>query len=169
MCRLTRSCSLQGKGALRLAIETAERSGANLILANDPDADRLAAAERQAVSGPLLAATSSPSSGCRAEGSRTALARMHIARKPESPKAVLHSAAIQGCSTVHCAGRDMARLQGVLTGYSQGVLGVLTSTHCAGRDMARLQGVLTEYSQGVLWVLTSTHCAGRDMARLQGE
>jgi hypothetical protein len=78
MCRLPQSCSLQGKGALRLAIETAEQSGANLILANDPDADRLAVAERQAVS--PCGRHRRPSSGCRAEGSRTALARMHIAR-----------------------------------------------------------------------------------------
>ncbi|KAI9010316.1 hypothetical protein CLU79DRAFT_773822 [Phycomyces nitens] len=36
----------EGKGALSLAIETAENNGANIILANDPDADRLAIAER---------------------------------------------------------------------------------------------------------------------------
>ncbi|CEG45371.1 hypothetical protein L917_04611 [Plasmopara halstedii] len=40
----------EGKGALQLAIETAETSGASLILANDPDADRLAAAERDSTS-----------------------------------------------------------------------------------------------------------------------
>ncbi|KAF2076229.1 hypothetical protein CYY_002470 [Polysphondylium violaceum] len=38
----------EGKGALKLAIETAERVSSRLILANDPDADRLAVAERQA-------------------------------------------------------------------------------------------------------------------------
>ena len=37
----------EGKGALQLAIETAERSGSTLILANDPDADRLAVAEKE--------------------------------------------------------------------------------------------------------------------------
>jgi len=36
----------EGKGALKLAMETADAHGANLILANDPDADRLAVAER---------------------------------------------------------------------------------------------------------------------------
>ncbi|KAI9493550.1 hypothetical protein BDB00DRAFT_822476 [Zychaea mexicana] len=36
----------EGKGSLSLAIQTADRSGAHLILANDPDADRLAIAER---------------------------------------------------------------------------------------------------------------------------
>lgn len=36
----------EGAGALKLAIETAERSHSRIILANDPDADRLAVAER---------------------------------------------------------------------------------------------------------------------------
>lgn len=37
----------EGKGALKLAIQTAERANSNFILANDPDADRLAIAEKQ--------------------------------------------------------------------------------------------------------------------------
>lgn len=37
----------EGEGALKLAMETAEKSGSTLILANDPDADRLAVAEQQ--------------------------------------------------------------------------------------------------------------------------
>ena len=37
----------EGKGALKLAMETAEAENARLIIANDPDADRFAAAERQ--------------------------------------------------------------------------------------------------------------------------
>ncbi|CAE7699102.1 PGM2 [Symbiodinium sp. CCMP2592] len=37
----------EGQGALQLAFEEAERSGCQLILANDPDADRLAVAERE--------------------------------------------------------------------------------------------------------------------------
>ncbi|CEP10434.1 hypothetical protein [Parasitella parasitica] len=37
----------EGKGALKLAIETADKVGGNIILANDPDADRLAIAEKQ--------------------------------------------------------------------------------------------------------------------------
>lgn len=36
----------EGKGALALAIQTADRVGSRLILANDPDADRLAVAEK---------------------------------------------------------------------------------------------------------------------------
>ena len=36
----------EGAGALELAFATAEAHGASLILANDPDADRLAVAER---------------------------------------------------------------------------------------------------------------------------
>jgi phosphomannomutase len=36
----------EGKGALALAMQTADEHGSNLILANDPDADRLAVAER---------------------------------------------------------------------------------------------------------------------------
>ncbi|KAI8913460.1 hypothetical protein EDD86DRAFT_105365 [Gorgonomyces haynaldii] len=35
----------EGKGALKLAMETADANGCNVILANDPDADRLAVAE----------------------------------------------------------------------------------------------------------------------------
>ena len=37
----------EGKGALNLAIQTAEKSNGTVILANDPDADRLAIAEKQ--------------------------------------------------------------------------------------------------------------------------
>jgi len=37
----------EGKGALALAIKTAEENGAKFIIANDPDADRLALAEKQ--------------------------------------------------------------------------------------------------------------------------
>ncbi len=36
----------EGEGALKLAMETARRSGSKVIIANDPDADRLAVAER---------------------------------------------------------------------------------------------------------------------------
>ncbi len=36
----------EGKGALALAFATAEHCGARVVIANDPDADRLAAAER---------------------------------------------------------------------------------------------------------------------------
>lgn len=36
----------EGKGALELAIQTATKLGNNLILANDPDADRLAVSEK---------------------------------------------------------------------------------------------------------------------------
>lgn len=37
----------EGKGALKLAMETADRADSKFILANDPDADRLAIAEKQ--------------------------------------------------------------------------------------------------------------------------
>ncbi len=37
----------EGQGALKLAIQTAEKAGGQVIFANDPDADRLAAAELQ--------------------------------------------------------------------------------------------------------------------------
>ncbi|KAI8378453.1 hypothetical protein BD560DRAFT_390473 [Blakeslea trispora] len=37
----------EGKGSLSLAMQTADRTGAQIILANDPDADRLAIAERK--------------------------------------------------------------------------------------------------------------------------
>ena len=36
----------EGEGALKLAIQTAEANGSTFILANDPDADRLAIAEK---------------------------------------------------------------------------------------------------------------------------
>jgi phosphomannomutase len=36
----------EGQSALDLALQTADREGCTLILANDPDADRLAAAEQ---------------------------------------------------------------------------------------------------------------------------
>lgn len=41
----------EGEGALALAIETANAHACNLILANDPDADRLALAERNPATG----------------------------------------------------------------------------------------------------------------------
>ncbi|GMI31276.1 hypothetical protein TrCOL_g8467, partial [Triparma columacea] len=37
----------EGEGALKLAMETAEKAGSKVIIANDPDADRLAVAERR--------------------------------------------------------------------------------------------------------------------------
>mmetsp|Transcript_10629 Transcript_10629/g.44267 ORF Transcript_10629/g.44267 Transcript_10629/m.44267 type:complete len:471 (-) Transcript_10629:1734-3146(-) len=37
----------EGEGAMELSISTAEKHGSNVILANDPDADRLAIAEKQ--------------------------------------------------------------------------------------------------------------------------
>jgi len=37
----------EGEGALNLSFKTAEANGCDLVLANDPDADRLAMAERQ--------------------------------------------------------------------------------------------------------------------------
>lgn len=37
----------EGKGALFLAMKTADEQGASIILANDPDADRFAIAEKQ--------------------------------------------------------------------------------------------------------------------------
>lgn len=37
----------EGAGAMELSIKTADQHGALVILANDPDADRLAAAEKQ--------------------------------------------------------------------------------------------------------------------------
>ena len=37
----------EGEGALKLAMETADANGSNIIIANDPDADRLAVAERR--------------------------------------------------------------------------------------------------------------------------
>lgn len=41
----------EGKGALSLAMATADREGATLILASDPDADRLAVAEKDTATG----------------------------------------------------------------------------------------------------------------------
>jgi phosphomannomutase len=41
----------EGAGALKLSMAAAERAGCTLILANDPDADRLAVAERSRVTG----------------------------------------------------------------------------------------------------------------------
>ncbi|OBZ85290.1 Phosphoglucomutase-2 [Choanephora cucurbitarum] len=41
----------EGKGSLSLAMQTADRTGAQIILANDPDADRLAIAEKRSDTG----------------------------------------------------------------------------------------------------------------------
>ena len=49
---ITEHVQEEGKGALKLAFEEAERQKATLVLANDPDADRLAVAERQELQSP---------------------------------------------------------------------------------------------------------------------
>ena len=41
----------EGPGVLDLAFATAEEQGVDLVLANDPDADRFAAAERDSTTG----------------------------------------------------------------------------------------------------------------------
>lgn len=38
----------EGLSVLKLSIETADRNGSTIILANDPDADRFQLAEKQA-------------------------------------------------------------------------------------------------------------------------
>ena len=128
MCRLTRSCSLQGKGALRLAIETAERSGANLILANDPDADRLAAAERQAVSGPLWPP---PPVRPRVAVPKAAEPLSRECTSPESPKARKRFSTVRRSkAAAPCTAQDGT--WHVSKGYSQG-----THRGCSGYSRVR--------------------------------
>lgn len=49
----------EGAGVLDLAFATAEAHGADLVLANDPDADRFAAAEKDKNTGKIVPLTKS--------------------------------------------------------------------------------------------------------------
>ena len=50
----------EGAGVLDLAFATAEAQGLSLVLANDPDADRFAAAERDSTTGASACTVANP-------------------------------------------------------------------------------------------------------------
>ncbi len=105
----------EGAGALALAFAAAERCGATLVLANDPDADRLAVAERPRGGGPWRVLSGNEIGVLLADWEVRQFKRRHAGA--DLPRAALLSSAVSSRMVAALAAAEGLHHEETLTGF----------------------------------------------------